>query len=75
MSERNKKLSSFLRKKNKIIQVEKDNQLLIDKSDWVFLAVTPKVGNQIIGNLNFKKKTSYFQFYFYNTTSSIKKIN
>ena len=38
LSERNKKISSFLRKKNKNIQVEKDNQLLIDKSDWVVWA-------------------------------------
>ena len=62
LSERNKKISSFLRKKNKNIQVEKDNQLLIDKSDWVFLAVTPKVGNQIIGKLNFKKKQVIVSF-------------
>ena len=58
LSERNKKISSFLRKKNKNIQVEKNNQLLIDKSDWVFLSVTPKVGNQIIGKLKFKKNKS-----------------
>ena len=62
LSERNKKISSFLRKKNKKIQIEKDNQLLIDKSDWVFLAVTPNVGNQIIGKLNFKKKQVIISF-------------
>ena len=62
LSERNKKTSSFLRKKNKRIQIEKDNQVLIDKSDWVFLAVTPKVGNQIIGKLNFKKKQVIVSF-------------
>ena len=62
LSERNKKISSFLRKKNKKIQIEKDNQLIIDKSDWVFLAVTPKVGNQIIGKLNFKKKQFIVSF-------------
>ena len=62
LSERNKKISSFLRKKNKKIQIEKDNQVLIDKSDWVFLAVTPKVGNQIIGKLNFKKKQVIVSF-------------
>ena len=62
LSERNKKVSSFLRKKNKKIQIEKDNQVLIDKSDWVFLAVTPKVGNQIIGKLNFKKKQVIVSF-------------
>ena len=62
LSERNKKISSFLRRKNKKIQIEKDNQLLIDKSDWVFLAVTPNVGNQIIGKLNFKKKQVIVSF-------------
>ena len=62
LSERNKKISSFLRKKNKKIQIEKDNQLLINKSDWVFLAVTPNVGNQIIGKLNFKKKQVIVSF-------------
>ena len=36
LSERNKKVSSFLRKKNKKIQIEKNNQVLIDKSDWIF---------------------------------------
>ena len=62
LSERNKKVSSFLRKKNKKIQIEKNNQVLIDKSDWVFLAITPKVGNQIIGKLNFKKKQVIVSF-------------
>ena len=62
LSERNKKISSFLRKKNKKIQIEKDNQLIIDKSDWVFLAVTPKVGNKIIGKLNFKKRQVIISF-------------
>ena len=62
LSERNKKISSFLRKKNKKIQIEKDNQVLINKSDWIFLAVTPKVGNQIIGKLNFKKKQVIVSF-------------
>ena len=42
--------------------IEKDNQLIINKSDWVFLAVTPKVGNQIIGKLNFKKKQVIISF-------------
>ena len=56
LSKRNSKISAFLTKKSKKIQIEKNNQYLINKSDWVFLAVTPKVGNQIIGKLNFKKK-------------------
>ena len=62
LSERNKKTSSFLGKKNKKIQIEKNNQVLINKSDWIFLAVTPKIGNQIIGKLKFKKKQVIVSF-------------
>ena len=54
LSKRNSKISAFLTKKNKKIQIEKNNQDLINKSDWVFLAVTPKVGNKIIKKLHFK---------------------
>ena len=62
LSKRNSKVSSFLTKKSKKIQIEKNNQLLINKSDWVFLAVTPKVGNKIIKKLHFKKKQTIISF-------------
>ncbi len=62
LSKRNSKISAFLTKKSKKIQIEKNNQFLINKSDWVFLAVTPRVGNQIIGKLHFKKKQVIISF-------------
>ena len=54
ISKRNKKISSFLSKKNKKIVIINNNQEIINKSNWVFLSVTPKVGNNILKYLNFK---------------------
>ena len=51
VSSRNNKISKGLRKKFKKIFIEKDNQKIIDNSNWVFLAVTPKVGEKIIKKL------------------------
>ena len=62
LSKRNSKISAFLTKKNKKIQIEKNNQDLINKSDWVFLAVTPKVGNKIIEKLHFKRRQTIVSF-------------
>ena len=45
VSERNKKISRILKFKSKKIKIIKNNQDIINKSDWVFLAVTPTVGN------------------------------
>ena len=38
LSPRNKKISRNLKKKFKKIQIAKNNQNVIDNSDWVFLA-------------------------------------
>ena len=47
VSERNKKISRILKFKSKKIKIIKNNQDIINKSDWVCLAVTPTVGNKI----------------------------
>ena len=51
ISSRNKKISSQLKKKFKKIVIEKDNQKIINNCNWIFLAVTPKVGEKIIKKL------------------------
>ena len=48
LSERNKKISKKLKSKSKKIVVIKNNQEIINKSSWVFLAVTPVVGKKIL---------------------------
>ena len=54
ISSRNRNISKGLKKKFEKIFIEKDNQKIIDNSNWVFLAVTPSVGEKIIKNLKFK---------------------
>ena len=54
ISHRNYKIAKGLKKKFKKISIEKDNQKIIDNSNWVFLAVTPSVGENIIKKLKFK---------------------
>ena len=54
VSPRNNKIAKKLKKKIKKLKISKNNQEVIDKSDWVFLSVTPNVGEKIIGNLKFE---------------------
>ena len=62
ISPRNSLIAKKLKRKFKRITISKDNQQLIDKSNWVFLAVTPKVGNKILKELNFKKNQKIISF-------------
>ena len=62
VSKRNSKISSYLRKKNKKIIVTKENQEIINKSNWIFLAVTPSVGEKIIKKLKFKPNQKIISF-------------
>ena len=55
ISPRNRLISKKLARKFKKIAISKNNQQLIDKSNWVFLAITPKVGQKILKSLNFRK--------------------
>ena len=54
ISYRNKNISKKLSKKFKKVKILKDNQEIIDKSNLIFLAITPKVGEKILPNLKFK---------------------
>jgi len=62
ISSRNKKISSQLKKKFKKIVIEKDNQKIINNCNWIFLAVTPKVGEKIIKNLKFRSNQTVISF-------------
>ena len=48
LSPRNKKISKYLKNKSKKVEIAKSNQDVINRSNWIFLAVTPLVGNKII---------------------------
>jgi pyrroline-5-carboxylate reductase len=54
ISHRNKSISSSLKKKFKKITISKDNQEIVNTCDWIFLSVTPTVGEKIIKDLKFR---------------------
>ena len=62
ISPRNRLVSKKLNKKFKKVSISKNNQQLINMVNWVFLAVTPKVGHKILSNLNFRKKHKIISF-------------
>ena len=62
ISPRNRLISKKLSKKFKKVAISKNNQQLLDMSDWVFLAVIPKVGNRILKDLKFKKNHKVISF-------------
>jgi len=74
ISSRNSKIAKRLKKKFKSISIEKDNQKIIDNSNWVFLAVTPTVGEKIIKSLKFKSNQTIVSFISTITIPKLKKM-
>jgi len=62
ISPRNRILAKKLSKRFKKITISKNNQHLIDKSSWIFLAITPQVGSKILKQLNFTKNKRIISF-------------
>jgi len=62
ISPRNKIIAKKLSKRFKKITISKNNQQLIDKSSWIFLAITPQVGRKILEQLSFKKNKKIISF-------------
>src|SRR5210317_1444965 len=71
---RNKKIAQSLKKKFKRIFISKTNQEIIDESDWVFLSVTPTVGQKIIKHLKFRSNQKVISFISTITLSQLKKM-
>ena len=74
ISSRNNRIAKRLKKKFKKIIIEKENQKIIDNSNWVFLAVTPTVGEKIIKNLKFKPNQTIVSFISTITLSELRKM-
>ena len=74
ISSRNKKIALRLKKRFKKIIISKNNQEIVDKSDWVFLSVTPSVGKKIIKDLKFKPKQTVISFISTITIPQLKKM-
>ena len=52
VSPRNRNIAQKLKKRFRKVNVAKTNQEVVDKCNWVFLSVTPKVGKKYYQNLN-----------------------
>jgi len=73
ISPRNREIAKELKKKYNSIKIAKNNQEIIDKCDWVFLSITPIVGEKIIKNLNFKSSQIIVSFISTITLDQLKK--
>tara|TARA_Y100001980_G_C14463700_1_gene245137 strand:+ start:46 stop:822 length:777 start_codon:yes stop_codon:yes gene_type:complete len=74
VSSRNQKKSKELKKKFKRIYIENNNQKIVDNSSWVFLAVTPNIGEKIIKNLRFRSNQTIISFISTIQISELKKM-
>ena len=74
LSPRNIKKAKYLKKKFKKISIAKNNQEVIDASDWIFIGVLPKVGEKILSKLIFKKKQIIISFMSTTNYAKLKKL-
>ena len=73
ISNRNKLIARSLKKKFKKITINKSNQEIINKCDWIFLSVTPIVGEKIIKDLRFRSNQTIISFISTITLAQLKK--
>ena len=71
ISPRNKEIAKKLKKKFNSIKIAKNNQEVINSCDWVFLSITPTVGEKIIKDLKFKSNQTIISFI---STISLKQL-
>ena len=62
ISNRNKSIAQSLKKKFRKVSIAKNNQEIVDVCDWVFLSITPTVGQKIIKQLKFKSNQTIISF-------------
>jgi pyrroline-5-carboxylate reductase len=74
VSPRNIKIAKSLKKKFKRVVIAKNNQEVVNKSNWVFLSITPTVGKKIIKDLIFKKNQIVISFISTITLPELKKM-
>ena len=62
VSPRNRNVAQRLKRKFRKVSIAKNNQEIVNACNWVFLAVTPKVGKKIIPNLKFRSNQKVISF-------------
>jgi len=73
ISPRNKVLAQKLSKKFKKVTIAKNNQEIVNNCNWVFLSITPTVGQKIIKELKFKSNQIIISFISTITLAQLKK--
>jgi len=73
LSPRNSNIAKKLKKKFRKVSIAKNNQEIVNSCNWVFLAVTPTVGQKIIKNLKFKSSQTIVSFISTMTLPQLKK--
>ena len=73
VSSRNKKISNNLKNKFKKVTIAKNNQEILDNCNWIFLSITPTVGQKIIKELKFKSNQIIISFISTITLTQLKK--
>ena len=73
ISHRTKSVAQKLKKRFKKITISNNNQQIINSCDWIFLSVTPIVGEKIIKNLKFKSNQIIISFISTITLAQLKK--
>jgi len=62
VSPRNRNIAQKLKKRFKKVYIAKNNQEVVDKCNWIFLAVTPKVGEKILPKLKYRSNQKIISF-------------
>ena len=73
LSPRNRNVAKKLKRKFRKISIAKNNQEIVNSCNWIFLAVTPSVGQKIIKNLKFKSSQTIVSFISTMTLPQLKK--
>tara|TARA_B100000427_G_C15453650_1_gene570721 strand:- start:308 stop:1078 length:771 start_codon:yes stop_codon:yes gene_type:complete len=62
ISPRNRNIAQKLKKRFRKVAIAKNNQEVVDKCNWLFLAVTPKIGEKILPKLKYKANQKIISF-------------
>ncbi len=74
VSPRNRNIAQKLKKRFRKVNIAKTNQEVVDKCNWVFLSVTPKVGKKILPKLKFRSNQKVVSFIATINLAQLKKI-
>jgi pyrroline-5-carboxylate reductase len=73
LSPRNRNAANKLKRQFRKVSIAKNNQEIVNSCNWIFLAVTPTVGQKIIKNLKFKSSQTIVSFISTMTLLQLKK--